>query len=329
MTGTSLTLAELSLPGVVTKTAWQLPEGMSLPDWLTLGRQLVRVEKSVQWLLGYWWAYGASRNYGDGRELATQVGIDYGLICNYASVVRRVEISERSENLSFGHHEAVAALPRPEQRQWLERAKQEVLSVAKLKLAIRRQAAIDRTTEVAFDANKLGKFAVIYADPPWQYESPTGNRAIEIKYPTLTLAEICALPVAEIAHDDGVLFLWVPPRILEQAFEVIGAWGFSYRTGMVWAKDKIGAGFWVRQRHEILLIARRGEMPVPPPEARPDSVFEAPRLEHSAKPPVVYDLTDRMFPDVRKIELFARHARPGWDAWGNEAPPPVAAEAAE
>jgi len=83
-------------------------------------------------------------------------------------------------------------------------------------------------------------------------------------------------------------------------------------------------GYWVRIRHELLLIASRGDMPHPAPSARPDSVIEAPRREHSRKPDEVYDLIERMYPVLPRIELFARQARPGWNVWGNE----VAAETA-
>jgi N6-adenosine-specific RNA methylase IME4 len=168
-----------------------------------------------------------------------------------------------------------------------------------------------------------GKHAVIYADPPWRYEHPPmgGNRVVENHYPTMSLDEICALPVADITADDAVLFMWATSPKLAECFAVLDAWGFTYRTCMVWTKDKIGMGYYARQRHEILLIARRGEMSPPEPANRPDSVVSAPRLEHSAKPEVFYDLIERMYPDAPKVELFARQQRPGWAAFGNQAAP--------
>jgi N6-adenosine-specific RNA methylase IME4 len=193
---------------------------------------------------------------------------------------------------------------------------------AEARAAIAQQAALDRTRSIEFDARALGKFAVIYADPPWRYEhAPMGgdNRSIERQYPTMHLDEICALPVGDIANDDSVLFLWATSPKLEECMQVINAWGFEHRTTMVWVKDQIGMGYFARQRHELLLIARRGELPMPPPEARPDSVVEAPRMEHSAKPPIFYEIIDRMYPGVRKIELFARgEPRAEWTTWGNQ-----------
>src|SRR6516165_10042915 len=97
------------------------------------------------------------------------------------------------------------------------------------------------------------------------------------------------------------------------------AWGFKYVSNFIWTKDKIGNGFWNRNQHEHLLIGRRGNFPVPKPADRPSSVIHAPRREHSRKPDEVYALIERMYPDLPKIELFARPGRPGWDAWGNQA----------
>lgn len=126
-----------------------------------------------------------------------------------------------------------------------------------------------RTGEL--DPQRLGRFPVIYADPPWQYEHvKTSSRAVENHYPTLSLGEICALPVHRLATDDAVLFLWATSPKLFEAMTVLHCWGFTYRTCMVWVKDRIGMGDYVRQRHELLLIGRRGSIPVPLPENRSD-----------------------------------------------------------
>src|SRR5262249_14628740 len=126
----------------------------------------------------------------------------------------------------------------------------------------------------------------------------------------------------------AVLFLFVPSPILKQAFQVIDAWGFEYKTAAVWRKtDGPGEGHYFRQQHEHLLLAIRGDMPPPHTNLRPVSVFDAPRGEHSEKPNAAYELIERMYPNMPRIELFARRARPGWDRWGNEAPPPYDANA--
>lgn len=162
-----------------------------------------------------------------------------------------------------------------------------------------------------------GEFSVIYCDPPWRYESAsTPSRAIENQYPTMHLDEIKALAVPAAA--DAVLFLWATSPKLEESLEVVNAWDFNYRTCMVWVKDKIGMGYYTRQQHELLLIAKRGDMPLPDETTLPPSVIYAPRTRHSEKPAEFYEIIDRLYPGYPKIELFARAAREGWDAWGNE-----------
>lgn len=160
-------------------------------------------------------------------------------------------------------------------------------------------------------------FDLIYADPPWQLGSPSSSGSPEQHYPTMETSEIAALqiPVAE----NAVLFLWSVSSLLPDALEVIAAWGFAPKSTMAWVKPSIGPGNYVRNRHELLLIATRGSYPTPLPSSRPDSVIEARRGRHSAKPKRFYDLIEQMYPHARRLELFARgKPRPGWTAWGNE-----------
>lgn len=165
------------------------------------------------------------------------------------------------------------------------------------------------------------RFPVILADPPWRLNDPgPESRRVEKHYPTMELAKICALPVADIATPDAVLFLWTTSAMLRDAMTVLEAWSFSYVTCMVWVKDKIGTGYYARQQHELLLIAKRGHLPVPKPEHLRSSVIVAPRREHSRKPDEVYAMVEKMFSEYPKCELFARQQREGWWAWGNEAP---------
>src|SRR5262245_38179880 len=105
---------------------------------------------------------------------------------------------------------------------------------------------------------------------------------------------------------------------LRESFQVLDAWGFEYKTNIVWVKDKIGLGYFVRNQHELLLVAARGDMPLPSPANRPPSVISAPRREHSRKPDEAYEIIERMYPTLPKIELFARQTRSGWAAWENE-----------
>jgi N6-adenosine-specific RNA methylase IME4/ParB-like chromosome segregation protein Spo0J len=214
-----------------------------------------------------------------------------------------------------------------EQREIVARGEREILRAAQeiraRKAEIRHAERIAKLVAISNNNAPLAvdrRYAVIYADPPWEREPGTSspNREIENHYPTMPIEEICALSVADLATPDAVLFLWATSPLLPQALEVMRAWGFEYKTGMVWVKDSFGTGYWVRSRHEFLLIGKRGDMPHPAPAARPDSVIEAPRREHSRKPDEAYELIERMYPELPKIELFARQARPGWAAWGNQ-----------
>ena len=166
-----------------------------------------------------------------------------------------------------------------------------------------------------------GTYSVLLCDPPWQYEHvKTRSRSIERRYATMETADICALPIAELAADDAVLFLWATAPKLDEAMQVMRAWGFSYRTNMCWDKMIDGMGFYWRQRHELLLLGTCGTPGTPAPDVRPSSVLRIRRKEHSVKPDEVYDMIEALYPDRTRIELFARTAREGWDAWGAEAP---------
>lgn len=171
-------------------------------------------------------------------------------------------------------------------------------------------AAIDRSEE----------YDLIYADPPWQYDDATTSpdREIENHYPTMDLDGIKNMDVP--AADDSVLYLWTTAPKLAEAMEVIEAWGFEYRTGMVWDKKRVGMGHWARIQHEHLLIARRGDFSPPETGSRPASVIREQRTRHSSKPKSVRRILEEAYPDADKIELFARDGRVGWDVWGNEAP---------
>jgi N6-adenosine-specific RNA methylase IME4 len=170
-----------------------------------------------------------------------------------------------------------------------------------------------------------GPFELIYADPPWQLGNPDGLNAPENYYPNMPLQAIKDLQPP--ACDNAVLFLWAVNCRLPEALEVISAWGFTYKTNLVWVKPSIGLGYWARNRHELLLFATRGQIDLPEPGQAPDSVIEAERGRHSRKPDQVYQLIETAYPHLSKLELFARGTpRPGWQTWGNQAGPPDEAD---
>jgi N6-adenosine-specific RNA methylase IME4 len=158
---------------------------------------------------------------------------------------------------------------------------------------------------------------VIYADPPWRYEHAiSDSRKIENQYPTMTTEEIAAVDPAP--EEDAVLFLWATSPKLQEGMQILEAWGFTYRTSMVWVKPQIGMGYYARSQHELLLIGALGSLPMPLPENRPSSVIDGRRTEHSAKPdlrPVI----DSMYPGLWKREMFSRRPADGlWLTHGYE-----------
>lgn len=173
----------------------------------------------------------------------------------------------------------------------------------------------NRTKE--FSALPEGVFDVIYADPPWQYDFSLSDRGDpEVHYETMTTQEICALKIP--AAENAILFLWATNPKLPEALEVMAAWGFKYRSNMVWIKQHFGTGYYIRGQHELLLIGKKAEMDVPAEEDRPSSVITADKREHSRKPDEVYALIEKMYPNRHYLELFARGTREGWTSWGNE-----------
>ncbi len=196
-----------------------------------------------------------------------------------------------------------------------------------LRNAIREHARIERLARMEQSAarslSSMGRrFAVLYADPPWRYEHVASHsRAVENHYPTMELAELAALPVAEVAARDCILFMWATVPKLAEAIDLMRRWGFEYRSAYVWDKCVPGMGYWSRVCHENLLIGIRGNPPAPPVSARRLSIIRSKRAVHSSKPECVRSIIDALVPGTPKLELFARGpaALPGWEVWGNEA----------
>jgi N6-adenosine-specific RNA methylase IME4 len=184
-----------------------------------------------------------------------------------------------------------------------------------------------------------GKYQVVLADPPWQFNSLWGgrpkkigdnypSRAIDAHYETMTIDDICALPVGELAAPDCVLFMWTCWPVLQKSFRVLEAWGFAYKTcGFSWMKadpyrlfadDKTpfaGMGYWTRANTEPCLLATRGKPKRLAADVRQGII--APRREHSRKPDGIHERIERLVAGPY-CELFARQKRAKWDLWGNQ-----------
>lgn len=193
---------------------------------------------------------------------------------------------------------------------------------------VKQEARTAREAELAAEQQALPdkRYGVILADPEWRFEvysRDTGmDRAADNHYPTSATDAICARPVGDIAAKDCALFLWATVPMLPDALRVLTAWGFEYKSHCIWKKDRVGTGYWFRNAHELLLVGTRGDIPAPAMGTQFVSAIEAPLGEHSAKPEIFLQMIEAYFPTLPKIELNRRGpARPGWDAWGNEAEP--------
>lgn len=178
-----------------------------------------------------------------------------------------------------------------------------------------------------------GQFSTILADPPWQFQNRTGKMAPEHKrlsrYSTLSLDDIKAIPVASVAGTASHLYLWVPNALLAEGLAVLEAWGFTYKSNLVWHKirkdggpDGRGVGFYFRNVTELVLFGVRGSMRTLPPGRRQVNFLATQKREHSRKPDEFYDIVESCSPGPY-LELFARHRREGWENWGNEVPEAV------
>jgi len=170
----------------------------------------------------------------------------------------------------------------------------------------------------------MKKYQIIYADPPWAYRKMGNIQATaNAYYQTMTNEDICKLPVGEIVAENSILFLWATFPKIQEALDVIKAWGFEYKTvGFTWIKKNkngrnfFGVGWYTKSNAEICLIGTKGK----PPKIsnKISSIIETIRQEHSKKPDIVRDKIVKFCGDLQRIELFARQKTEGWDVWGNE-----------
>lgn len=244
---------------------------------------------------------------------------------NLASLSRRVPVENRKLAPSPGHADAVAALTVEEQREFLTKAAGEGWTVAETRDEIR---AASRRRVVEGQAQLTGQHRVIYADPPWRYrESGTrpdgaGARA-ERHYPTMSIEELCALPVKDHAMPNAVLFLWIPVPLRYDnpgPREVIEAWGFCYKSAVAWDKVLGIPGRFFQIQHEDLVVCERGSCAPDHPTPKPKSVLTVRRSDrHSEKPEEARRMITSLYERGPFLELFGREPVDGWSVYGNDA----------
>ena len=192
------------------------------------------------------------------------------------------------------------------------------------------KTSIDETINNFIKYTQGKKYKTIYADPPWQFQNRTGKVAPEHKrlnrYPTMKLEDIMKLPVGDVADEKSHLYLWVPNALLPEGLQVMEAWGFEYKTNLIWEKtrkdgepDGRGVGFYFRNVTEILLFGIKGEKNRTLDPGRSQvNLIRALKKEHSRKPEEFIDLIEKCS-NAPYLEVFARGNRDSWDMWGNQA----------
>jgi N6-adenosine-specific RNA methylase IME4 len=323
----------LVLPGNIKATGWQLPSHLSEAQWMQAGIVLGGLERTMLWLIGDWWRFG-NKTYGSRKSLVARrdwKGPSYQTCRNAASVAEKFELSRRRDNLSFAHHAEVAALHPEEADHWLNWCEKTTSTEGKLRSVRELRAQMQRRRPVVGSATSTAtctvedlatlvsdclKFGCIYADPPWPYCNQATRSATLLHYGSMTLKQLLALPISELAANDSHLHLWTTNSFLPEAIKLLEGWGFEYRSNFVWVKPGMGIGNYWRCTHEILLTGIRGKAKRFQ-DASLRSWGQYARCEHSQKPDEVYSMIERASPGPR-LELFARSPREGWAAWGDQ-----------
>jgi N6-adenosine-specific RNA methylase IME4 len=229
---------------------------------------------------------------------------------------------------------AEASVPEKDYQQWATRIMDEEsdfdLTAAGLRKLAKRETAAethdppDRSSAALFSTLPEiiltgQKFVCVYGDPPWRYGNQATRAATDDHYPTMTVEQICREPIAELAAEKAALFLWTTTSFLRESLAVIDAWGFTYKTNMVWVKRQIGIGNYVRVSHEHLMIATRGGLRTAGRNQRStvDTAIEADRTAHSAKPDCFRAIVENLCPGPY-LELYGREQVPGWTVYGNQ-----------
>jgi len=233
--------------------------------------------------------------------------------------VTPLELSDLGiEKMQSSRWQAIANLPEEIFEEHITETKadgKELTTAGLIRVAKFENAKLDKTIPQPIE----GKYRIIYADPPWKYNDKLidGYGPAEFHYPTMTIQELCGLPIKNITEDNAVLFLWVTSPLLEECFAIIHAWGFEYKTSFVWDKVKHNMGHYNSVRHEFLLVCTRGSC-TPDNLKLYDSVQSIERTDHSVKPEEFRNIIDDIYPNGKRIELFSRREIAGWNRWGNE-----------
>ncbi len=262
------------------------------------------------------------KDWGEKAEQITDVvGHARQTLYNLSSMAQRVDQEERDLSPSVAHSMLVAKLPKSEQRKWLKKSRTEGWGKRELDLELKADA---KRTVARGSADLEGMFRVWYVDCPWLYgQKQPSKTGAQTHYRGMTIEQLVKMGDAVQAHTtrNAVGFFWVTAPMLYEnpgPREVIEAWGFTPKTGIIWDKVMHNFGNYVSVRHEHLIVATRGSCTPDRPTPMPDSVVTVRRSDtHSEKPPEFRKLIEKLY-DGPRVEMFARSEHRGWTAWGDQ-----------
>jgi N6-adenosine-specific RNA methylase IME4 len=319
----------LELRALTGEISLNLPPDLPFEQWLAYGEKLRAFHHRLGWLIGDWLCYG-EQAYGEKyRHAAAMLGWDYGSLANVAWVVKKFQISCRHEDLSFTHHQEVAALESADAERLLQKAEDERWSVKQLRAEVqelRRTKVVEKlkSIESARMKETIGLFDVIVIDPPWpmeKIERDVAPNQVKFDYPTMGIAAIAETVRGKI-HDHGApdchVWLWTTHKFLPAAMTILEACSLKYVCTFVWHKPGGFQPFSLPQYNcEFALYARKGSPQFA--DLRDFKLcFEAPRGKHSEKPEEFYTLLRRVTRG-RRLDMFNRRRIEGFEGWGKEA----------
>ncbi len=299
----------------LSKTNLTFKREVSKDEWMDVFKALKQVEGCVQFWIGDCLAY-RQQKWGMYDDIAEETGYEKNTLRQYKQVSESIKPDERSSELGWSHHLQVASLPPEKQTEFLNKAVDENLSVRDLRREIHKDKYKDSLNDSILQNDN---YRIIYADPPWSYGNDRtffGGDQIS-HYPNMSIEQLCEMPIKNITEDNAILFIWVTSPVLEESFIVINSWGFKYKSSFIWDKIKHNMGYYNSVRHEFLLICTKGSC-TPENVKLFDSVVSIERTEHSVKPEFFREIIDTLYPNGKRIELFARNKKEGWEVFGNE-----------
>jgi N6-adenosine-specific RNA methylase IME4 len=290
----------------------------SYQQWLECGEFIKKAAIAVHFWIGDWLNYGEQRWGNMYAQAIEQTGFDYKTLRTDKWVAGKVQLSRRRDNLSFAHHTEVAFLEPGDQEYLLGQAEKESIPAK----AFRRMVRQYKERRLGSPDLPAGKYNILYIDPPWDINPSVLEKwrgLLKERYPTMTLDALKALQIQDLAFDDCVCFLWATLTMIPQALELLEHWGFAYHILLTWDKGNGWCANGFHRRSEVVLVGYKGILSnvIKQEGDYIPTVFYENHTTHSTKPQIMYRLIEQST-EGKRIELFARQRRAGWDVWGNE-----------